>query len=350
MAQKDDNSPSSLWTRRSNSSKLSLSMNKGDSSNSRENSDSTKRFGNTASGHSKGGSFNPIGHIPTSAVSSPTASGSSAFGLGSGAFASFGASGKTPKTPGTAFDFGKVGGDKKETDKEERDSSKRPAARKQQSALQTPVQEAPNKELTQPWPLRYSWIVYYRPPTNKNSDYEKSMKPLCRVATAQNFWTVYKHLKRPSLLPAVSDYHFFKEGIRPVWEDEENKRGGKWIMRLKKGIADRYWENLLLALIGDQFAEAGEEVCGAVVSVRSGEDVFSIWTKNDGGRNVKIRETLKRVLDLPADTVLQWKSHDDSITQRHAVDQARQEKNQQSASRRNTMAQKQEKPEDEGKA
>jgi translation initiation factor 4E len=44
-----------------------------------------------------------------------------------------------------------------------------------------------------------------------------------------------------------------------------------------------------MAMIGDQFAEAGEEVCGAVVSVRSGEDVFSIWTKNDGGRNVKIR-------------------------------------------------------------
>jgi translation initiation factor 4E len=106
---------------------------------------------------------------------------------------------------------------------------------------------------------------------------------------------------------------------------------------------------LLLALIGDQFAEAGEEVCGAVVSVRSGEDVFSIWTKNDGGRNVKIRETLKRVLDLPADTVLQWKSHDDSITQRHAVDQARQEKNQ--GSRRNTMAvQKQDRPEEESKA
>lgn len=74
-----------------------------------------------------------------------------------------------------------------------------------------------------------------------------------------------------------------------MWEDEENKKGGKWILRLKKGVADRYWEDLLMAMIGDQFAEAGEEVCGAVVSVRSGEDVFSIWTKNDGGRNVKIR-------------------------------------------------------------
>jgi len=111
-----------------------------------------------------------------------------------------------------------------------------------------------------------------------------------------------------------------------VWEDEENKRGGKWTMRLKKGVADRYWEELLLALVGDQFAEASEEVCGAVVSVRSGEDVFSIWTKNDGGRNVKIRETIKRVLSLPADTNLQFRSHDESIIQRNAVDQARQDK------------------------
>lgn len=105
----------------------------------------------------------------------------------------------------------------------------------------------------------------------------------------ESFWTVYSHLKRPSLLPVVSDYHIFKKGIRPVWEDEANKRGGKWIIRLKKGVADRYWEDLLLAIVGDQFAEAGDEVCGTVLSVRSGEDVLSIWTRIDGGRNIKIR-------------------------------------------------------------
>jgi len=185
--------------------------------------------------------------------------------------------------------------------------------------------------------LKHTWVIHYRPPTGKNSDYEKSMKPLCKINTAQAFWTVYTHLKRPSSLPTVSDYHFFKEGIRPVWEDEENKHGGKWTMRLKKGVADRYWEDLLLALIGDQFAEASEEVCGAVVSVRSGEDVFSIWTKNDGGRNVKIRETVKRVLALPPDTNLQWRSHDESIVQRNAVDQARQEKATYGEKRRNTL-------------
>jgi len=39
------------------------------------------------------------------------------------------------------------------------------------------------------------------------------------------------------------------------------------------------------------------------------------------------RETVKRVLTLPSDTSIVWKSHDDSIAQRSALDQARQEKN-----------------------
>ena len=138
-------------------------------------------------------------------------------------------------------------------------------------------------------PLKSTWVIWYRPPTPKYSDYEKSTIALASMSSVESFWGVYSHLKRPSLLPSVSDYHIFKKGIRPVWEDEANKRGGKWVIRLKKGVADRYWEDLLLAIVGDQFAEAGDEVCGAVLSVRSGEDVLSIWTRIDGGRNIKIR-------------------------------------------------------------
>ncbi|KAK4501409.1 hypothetical protein PRZ48_007218 [Zasmidium cellare] len=336
---KNENSPSNLWSRRSNNSnsKPSLSVNKNDRHDSRDGHDtpSSKRFGSLSS-HGKNNPFNSIGPISTSSVASPTGSGaSSAFGLGSGAFG-FGSASKTPKTPGATFESSRSSSDKKDSSDENTKDSRRPPARKSLSTLRTPnaVAEPPapsTKEAIGVWPLRHTWIVYYRPPTSKNSDYEKSIRPMCRMSTAQDFWKVYSHLKHPSDLPTVSDYHFFKEGIRPVWEDEENRKGGKWTMRLKKGVADRYWESLLLAMIGDQFVEASEEVCGAVVSVRSGEDVISIWTKNDGGRNVKIRETIKRVLSLPADTNLQWRSHDESITQRHAVDQARQEK------RRNTI-------------
>ncbi|EKV10909.1 Translation initiation factor eIF4E3, putative [Penicillium digitatum] len=294
-----------LWTRRTNSSKLSLSTSGADPKDSArvELPRSSKRFGPDSS-HGRSNPFNAISPL-SGGVSSPSTNASSAFGLGSGAFASFGA----PKTPG--------GSELKTPGREvtlEHDEATRKAFENHSIA-------APGEH-----PLKSTWIVWYRPPTPKYSDYEKSTVPLASMSSVESFWAVYSHLKRPSLLPTVSDYHIFKKGIRPVWEDEANKRGGKWIVRFKKGVSDRYWEDLLLAMVGDQFAEAGDEVCGAVLSVRGGEDVLSVWTRIDGGRNIKIRETIKRLLAFPADTNIIWKSHDDSIAQRSAIDQARHDK------------------------
>ena len=240
----------------------------------------SRRFGDNSS-HSKS---NPFNTLSTPSTNSPSAA-SSAFSLGSGAFASFGS--KTPKTPGNgqAFDFTSKSKTEKETVPENpNEDAKAEVAAEIEEGSSTDPSTDPSEH-----PLKSTWTLFYRPPTNKYSDYEKSTIKLASISTVESFWTIYSHLKRPSLLPSVSDYHIFKEGIRPVWEDEANKRGGKWIIRLKKGVADRYWEDLLLAIVGDQFMEAGEEVCGAVLSVRSGEDVLSVWTKIDGGRNIKIR-------------------------------------------------------------
>lgn len=269
------------------SSKLSLSMSGTDGKDGArvDLPRSSKRFGPDSS-HGRSNPFNAISPMSTG-VSSPSTNASSAFGLGSGAFASFGA----PKTPGgSTSDVKTPGGEKREFSGDH------------EEVLRT-------RELVAAavsgggglggHPLKSTWIVWYRPPTPKYSDYEKSTVPLASISSVESFWGTYSHLKRPSLLPTVSDYHIFKKGIRPVWEDEANKRGGKWIVRLKKGVADRYWEDLLLAMVGDQFAEAGDEVCGAVLSVRGGEDVLSVWTRNDGGRNIKIRYVQDYFFSLP---------------------------------------------------
>ncbi len=345
-----------LWTRRSkyagplyhtpayslrrltstSTSKLSLSMGgdskDGNKADSPRNFGSSRRLGDPSS-HAKSNPFNTISPLTTN---SPSAGASSAFGLGSGAFASFG-SAKTPKTPGAAGGFDQNG-----RDKGERETGPEAAGESLRAKYNTTTSATANS-IDSDHPLKSTWTLFYRPPTNKYSDYEKSTIKLASISSVESFWTIYSHLKRPSQLPSVSDYHIFKEGIRPVWEDEANKRGGKWIIRLKKGVADRYWEDILFAIVGDQFMEASDEVCGAVLSVRSGEDVLNVWTRNDGGRNVKIRfvdvalpryilelmccrETIKRLLAFPADTNTVWKSHDDSIAQRSALDEARQQK------------------------
>lgn len=328
-----------LWTRRTNSSKLSLSTPAVPTATAANHNDHPtrnytpgKRYGGDSSSHGKSNPFNSI-PLTSPAISSPTVGASSAFSLGSGAFASFGAASKTPKTPGGSLDFGSlVSGSKTPT--AEKGAREAGLSRPGQNASGVSLKESTDAQLTR-HTLKHGWVFWFRPPIQKSNgylEYEKTLHAMAGFETIEDFFTIYQHLKRPSTLPLVSDYHIFKKGIRPVWEDEENKKGGKWIVRLKKGVADRYWEDLLFAIIGDQFAEASEEVCGAVLSVRNGEDILSIWTRNDGGRVLKIRETMKRVLAFPPDTKVEWKSHDSSIAQRTAIDDARKEK---SAEKRN---------------
>ncbi|GFY11990.1 eukaryotic translation initiation factor 4E type 2 [Trichonephila clavipes] len=97
-------------------------------------------------------------------------------------------------------------------------------------------------------------------------------------------------------------------------KDAANKDGGKWIVRLKKGLASRCWEDLMLAILGEQFM-VGEEICGAVVSIRFQEDIISVWNKtaNDQNTTIRIRDTLKRVLNLPPNTIMEYKTHNNSL-------------------------------------
>lgn len=99
-----------------------------------------------------------------------------------------------------------------------------------------------------------------------------------------------------------------------MWEDEANVNGGKWIVRLRKGLAARYWEEILLALLGSHF-ELGDEICGCVLSVRYQEDILSIWNRSADSRRVcmQIKETMRQVMGLPADVVMEYKKHTDSM-------------------------------------
>lgn len=187
-------------------------------------------------------------------------------------------------------------------------------------------------------PLRNTWLFWFRQqrtPGNKIISYEEGIKKISSFSSVESFWSLSTHLAPPSALQPTTDYLLFHSGIRrPVWEDPLNLSGGKWIIRLKKGVADRIWEDLVLAVIGDQFdgcrgpaepnggldpedANRAEwpEICGCTISVRQSEDIVSLWNRVDGDVKVreKIRDTLRRVLNLPQSTIMEYKSNNDSM-------------------------------------
>ncbi|EGN92278.1 hypothetical protein SERLA73DRAFT_191402 [Serpula lacrymans var. lacrymans S7.3] len=195
-------------------------------------------------------------------------------------------------------------------------------------------------------PLRNTWVFWFRQqraPGNKITNYEEGIKKISSFSSVESFWSLWTHLQSPSALLPTTDYLLFHLGVRrPVWEDPLNITGGKWIIRLRKGIADRIWEDLVVAIIGDQFDECkldggkdesilhsavdssigngGDnvewpEICGCTISVRQSEDIISIWNRVDGDHKVreKIRDTIRTVLNLPPSTIMEYKSNNDSM-------------------------------------
>lgn len=69
----------------------------------------------------------------------------------------------------------------------------------------------------------------------------------------------------------------------------------------------------MLAIVGDQFSDVDEDLCGVVLSIRSNEDVLSVWTKVDGASCLKIKQTMCRMLGFPVETQVVFKTHASSI-------------------------------------
>lgn len=157
-------------------------------------------------------------------------------------------------------------------------------------------------------------LWYARKGSHRASEYGKSLHFIGRCGTVEQWWSLYCHLLRPTELKPYRKLHLFKSGIKPMWEDPENIRGGKWILRLRKNKVNRAWENVCMAMLGEQFL-VGPEICGIVLSTQFPEDLLSVWnrTATDVGSTNRIRDVLKRILNLPANFPIEYKPHSDSL-------------------------------------
>ena len=60
--------------------------------------------------------------------------------------------------------------------------------------------------------------------------------------------SLYNNIKPPSWLPAGTDFHLFKAGVEPKWEDPQCEHGGKWTILVPKGAKqtiDKYWLHMV---------------------------------------------------------------------------------------------------------
>ncbi|KAL6267108.1 eukaryotic translation initiation factor 4E-like [Pogonomyrmex barbatus] len=167
-------------------------------------------------------------------------------------------------------------------------------------------------------PLQNTWTLWYYEP-DRNKTWEESQREITSFDTAEDFWSLYNHIKTASELRQGSDYSMFKQGIRPMWEDDQNKCGGRWLINLEKKQRatdlDNFWLEILLCMIGEAFNEYSDDVCGAVVNVRTKGDKLGVWTSNaDCADSVmEIGRKLKERLRITSKTTMGYQVHRDTM-------------------------------------
>ncbi|XP_022215465.1 eukaryotic translation initiation factor 4E1 [Drosophila obscura] len=166
-------------------------------------------------------------------------------------------------------------------------------------------------------PLEHTWTVWHWE-NDRSKAWSDMLNEVTSFNTVEDFFSVYYFIKPPSDLRVFNDYMVFKQGVRPMWEDDVNKDGGRWIMILDKStkvMSDKLWHDLLLCCIGECFQHS-DEISGVVINVRNKANKLSLWTKNacNATAVMSLGHQLKIMLNLRT-VEIQYQVHKDAMVQ-----------------------------------
>ncbi|KAI9022328.1 translation initiation factor eIF 4e-like domain-containing protein [Phycomyces nitens] len=172
-------------------------------------------------------------------------------------------------------------------------------------------------------PLQNTWTLWFDNPGKKanTQSWSQNLKEIVSIDTVEDFWGVYNNISRVNRLDVSSNFHFFKKGVRPEWEDPMNAEGGKFgiqFPRNRTGEAiNDYWLHLLLAMIGEQFAKE-DEICGAVVSVRKVFFRVALWVKHSEKTETleALGRQVKEVMNVPNNIPVEFTPHGETPSEK----------------------------------
>ncbi|GMI07081.1 hypothetical protein TrLO_g3419 [Triparma laevis f. longispina] len=179
-------------------------------------------------------------------------------------------------------------------------------------------------------PLENSWTFWHGDALEK--DWSKKIQPICTFTTVENFWQYYNHIPKPgkcffdgesraSVGPdnkVIDELSMFKKGIKPEWEDPQNRDGGCLFVRktMDPLQVDHYWQNAILGLIGETLSP---DICGVRIVDKGKRDNtmyrFEVWLKSNDQEVVRsVKEKFLRCISEGKDfkrgpPQFDWKKH-----------------------------------------
>ncbi|KAJ4339154.1 hypothetical protein N0V95_007839 [Ascochyta clinopodiicola] len=142
--------------------------------------------------------------------------------------------------------------------------------------------------------------------TAQVEEYASRPKPLGeQIISIKEFYQHFNNIPVESLKLRDS-IHLFHMGIKPVWEDPRNARGGAWYFKVTKDVAPQFWHELCLLAVGDVLqgavetkrASFNDDICGLSYSVRWNAVQIAVWNRdadNETGREKLLAVILEKL-------------------------------------------------------
>ncbi|OAG42867.1 hypothetical protein AYO21_02818 [Fonsecaea monophora] len=177
-----------------------------------------------------------------------------------------------------------------------------------------------------PLPFQYRWSVWHskshlQPTSQQSPDAYPLTMLVDSVADIGTFYRIFNNLPW-SQIKQKDSIHIFRSGVQPLWEDEENRRGGRWLIRVRpeEGKDVRCWEEICLLCCGGELqaaiARERDHILGMSFSPRQYFTHISIWTKK--GDNLTSIMLMERAILAGLSPDLRPRSSTDFNYRRHA--------------------------------
>jgi hypothetical protein len=109
----------------------------------------------------------------------------------------------------------------------------------------------------------HTWEFYHDrqdrkgdPAVASSSDsYEARLVRLAQMNDIKEFWSVLNNFDIAALEKKDS-IHLFHKGVKPLWEDPRNLKGGSWTFKVQKTHGPDFWKELCLLAVGEQLQNA----------------------------------------------------------------------------------------------
>lgn len=130
------------------------------------------------------------------------------------------------------------------------------------------------------------------------TDYLKDFKRSKTFDTIKSFWDCWKEVQK-DCNPSAGDcnYELFKHGVKPIWEDPKNIKGGRCVLTCPRTTQEETMKNWVSLMVTLLMGEFGPEINGVVLSTRAWGNTFSVWVRNSKDRET-VDATMRKLHEL----------------------------------------------------